>query len=281
MCSLAVTAEGEWRKTWNRTLGLLPEHKAEKQEIAAWVTALASCPEAQSLINEVLALPDASMPPAEVAALAALSQVLRLAAAELQLEFAAQGRVDFTAIAAAARAALTEQGQPTDLALRFGSDIRHILIDEFQDTSLEQFELLQRADGWLGCGRRAHVVCGRRSDAVDLPVPRGGGRPVPARARSWRRRLASRRAAAATQFPLRAAAGRVGQSPLWRGVPGHDDARLAAIRYLPALAAHADRMARSRCIRCHLPMRRLKPSRSHRSLPSAVRMIRRPPWRCW
>ncbi len=160
LCALSVTAQGEWRKSWNKNQGLLPEHRAQKQELSAWVAALAAVPEAKSLINEVLALPDVQISPEDAAALAALSQLLRFAAAELQLEFAAQGRVDFAAIAGAARAALIEEGEPTDLALRCGSAIRHILIDEFQDTSLEQFELLRSLTvGWEpGDGRTLFAV---------------------------------------------------------------------------------------------------------------------------
>jgi ATP-dependent helicase/nuclease subunit A len=58
------------------------------------------------------------------------------AAAHLQLEFSAAGRVDHTYVAGAAREALTAERLPTDLALRAGLSLRHILVDEFQDISL-------------------------------------------------------------------------------------------------------------------------------------------------
>src|SRR4029077_1551391 len=147
--SLAVKADGAWRSRWDKRHGLLPAHGPQKRQLADWVAALDALPRACELLNEVLLLPDAAIPPADAAALTALSQLLRHAAAELQLEFAAQGRVDFVAIAGAARAALTENGHAPDLALRCGSAIRHILVDEFQDTSLEQFELLRALTaGW-------------------------------------------------------------------------------------------------------------------------------------
>ena len=50
-----------------------------------------------------------------------LAQLLMRAAAELQLLFAEQGVVDYPYVAAAARQALTEQGEPSDFALRAGS----------------------------------------------------------------------------------------------------------------------------------------------------------------
>jgi ATP-dependent exoDNAse (exonuclease V) beta subunit len=240
MCALSVNAQGEWRKAWNKNQGLLPEHRAQKQQLAAWVAALAARADAKSLIEEVLALPDVQILPEEAAALAALSQLLRLAAAELQLEFAAQGRVDFAAIAAAARAALTEEGQPTDLALRCGSAIGHVLIDEFQDTSLEQFELLSALTaGWeSGDGRTLFAVGDPmqsiyqfREAEVGLFL-RARDRGVGAlRLTSLQLRRNFRSAPALIEW-----VNRYGVAAF----PAHDDARLAAIRYLPALAARAE-----------------------------------------
>ncbi len=161
MCALSVTAEGEWRKAWNKNQGLLPEHRSREATAAGLGEPRSRrCRRRRRRSTKYWRCPTPQILPEEVAALAALSRLLRLAAAELQLEFAAQGRVDFSAIAAAARAALTEEGQPTDLALRCGSAIRHILVDEFQDTSLEQFELLSALTaGWdAGDGRTLFAV---------------------------------------------------------------------------------------------------------------------------
>ena len=240
MCALSVTAQGEWRQAWNRNLGLLPEHRAEKQLLAAWVAALAALPDAKALVTEVLALPDVQVLPGDATALAALSQLLRLAAAELQLEFATQGRVDFAAVAAAARAALTEQGQPTDLALRCGSAIRHILIDEFQDTSLEQFELLcALTAGWEpGDGRTLFAVGDPMQSIYQFREAEVG---LFLRARD-QGVGALRLTALQLRRNFRSA------PPLIEWVnhhcaaafPLHDDARLGAIRYLPALALRTD-----------------------------------------
>src|SRR5262249_28582051 len=94
------------------------------------------------------------------AAIEALSRVLRAAAVQLQAEFAAVGRVDHTYVAGAAREALMDGGLPTDLALRAGLSLRHILVDEFQDTSLAQFDLLEflTASWEEGDGRTLFVV---------------------------------------------------------------------------------------------------------------------------
>ena len=94
-------------------------------------------------------------------ALQALSRVLRFAAIQLQANSHRLGRVDHTYIAGAARAALAENGEPTDLALRAGLALRHILVDEFQDTSLAQFDLLESLTvGWEEGDRRTLFVVG-------------------------------------------------------------------------------------------------------------------------
>jgi ATP-dependent exoDNAse (exonuclease V) beta subunit len=96
----------------------------------------------------------------DASAIQALSRLLSRAAAELHAEFAVARRVDYTYVIGAARQALTENGQPTDLALRTGLALRHILVDEFQDTSLAQLQLLEMLTvGWQeGDGRTLFVV---------------------------------------------------------------------------------------------------------------------------
>jgi ATP-dependent exoDNAse (exonuclease V) beta subunit len=81
----------------------------------------------------------------------ALVQLMKLAAAELWLVFREAGEVDFGELAARAIAALGNEDDPTDLGLRLDWRIRHLLVDEFQDTSPTQIELLERLTaGWSG-----------------------------------------------------------------------------------------------------------------------------------
>ena len=79
--------------------------------------------------------------------------------------------------------ALGEEDAPTDLLLALDVRLQHLLVDEFQDTSRAQWELLTRLTAGWERGRRPHGLPGGRSDAVDLPVPRGGRGALPARAR--------------------------------------------------------------------------------------------------
>src|SRR6185437_8222450 len=162
LAALTLTKKGEWRKPKGITKALGPAYEA-----AAAKEALRNCLErvsgvegAREVLLELSSLPAAELFERDAAAIMALSRVLQAAAVQLQAEFAIDGRVDHTYIAGAARAALAEAGLPTDLALRTGLSLRHILVDEFQDTSLAQFDLVEALTaGWeAGDGRTLFVV---------------------------------------------------------------------------------------------------------------------------
>ena len=79
----------------------------------------------------------------------ALYRLLELANAELYRLFAERNQVDFTGSSLAALQALGAEEDPTDLALYLDYRIRHILVDEYQDISINQYELLKRLTaGW-------------------------------------------------------------------------------------------------------------------------------------
>ncbi|HET9107255.1 MAG TPA: UvrD-helicase domain-containing protein [Steroidobacteraceae bacterium] len=160
LARLALTNDGGWRKAIDRRLGAGFENAAGKEALRACIERLSALPAARATLREIASLPDPDLGAQSAAALAALSRVLRAAAAQLQAHFSLDGRVDHTYIAGAARAALAEAGLPTDLALTTGLSLRHILVDEFQDTSVAQLELLEALTaGWEpGDGRTLFVV---------------------------------------------------------------------------------------------------------------------------
>ena len=79
--------------------------------------------------------------------LGALMLLLPVAVDQLRLVFQEEGGVDFTEIAIGARFALGSDAAPTDLAFALDCRIQHLLIDEFQDTSQSQYDLLTRLIG--------------------------------------------------------------------------------------------------------------------------------------
>ena len=93
-------------------------------------------------------------------ALEAILALLNPSVAQLMTLFGERGEVDFTQIAHGALFALGTPEEPTDLLLSLDVRVKHLLVDEFQDTSNSQWELLERlTSGWEeGDGRTVFVV---------------------------------------------------------------------------------------------------------------------------
>lgn len=92
--------------------------------------------------------------------IAAIFQALKLAVAQLRLEFQSRRQADYIEVALGALQALGSENEPTDLMLALDCRLEHILVDEFQDTSLTQFRLLELLTaGWSeGDGRTLFLV---------------------------------------------------------------------------------------------------------------------------
>ena len=161
LAALTLTGKGEWRKAVTKALGPEYESASAKAALKSAIELLSAVPRIQQTLVELKALPAATLSNADAAAIEALSRVLRAAAVYLQAEFAVSGRIDHTYVAGAAREALADAGLPTDLALRTGMSLRHILVDEFQDTSLAQFDLIETLTaGWEESDGRTLFVVG-------------------------------------------------------------------------------------------------------------------------
>jgi ATP-dependent helicase/nuclease subunit A len=92
--------------------------------------------------------------------LEAILKLLPHAAAHLKVVFGERGEADFTEVAQGALRALGSPDAPTDLLLALDYRVKHILVDEFQDTSISQWELLTLlTSGWsAGDGRTLFLV---------------------------------------------------------------------------------------------------------------------------
>ncbi|HRQ65652.1 MAG TPA: UvrD-helicase domain-containing protein, partial [Xanthomonadaceae bacterium] len=153
---------GTFRATVNKNQGFPPgkAFKPLKDEMVALLAKLAERPGLAERLDGVRSLPHPEYDPVQWQALADLLAVLRLAMAELQLVFAERGEVDFTEIALRALTALGDEDSPGELLLRLDHRVQHLLVDEFQDTSNLQVELLRRLSaGWTpGDGRTLFLV---------------------------------------------------------------------------------------------------------------------------
>ncbi len=160
LARLTLTAS-DWRKQLSaRLLGAAFTAPAAASALRDLIGQLRRIAGAREALLALRGAPAAQLSAQDAQAISALSRLLSHAAAQLHAEFAAARLVDHTYITGAARAALTEAGAPTELALRAGLTLRHILVDEFQDTSLAQFQLLQALTvTWEeGDGRTLFVV---------------------------------------------------------------------------------------------------------------------------
>lgn len=155
-----LTKSGELRKTVTERQGFPPASSAKnaeekilfqamKQDMKQWLEKLQEYPEFIESLFEVLHCPPQVYSDEQWTTIENFLEVLTLLAAQLSLVFQEKGEVDFTEVAFAALKALGDSEEPTDLALMLDYRIRHILVDEFQDTSITQYQLLQKLTaGW-------------------------------------------------------------------------------------------------------------------------------------
>ena len=124
------------------------------------LTALREAPHWMPAWSRLQHLPSASFAEAQWEAVSALLVALPLAVAQLRLVFAENDRTDFVEVALGALQVLGEEGAPGDLLLAYDQRIAHVLVDEFQDTSLAQYGLIARLTaGWSeGDGRTLFAV---------------------------------------------------------------------------------------------------------------------------
>ncbi len=139
---------GVAQKGINKSVGFPTTAKDQKQRLCALIERLSEQGIGE-LVKELRRLPIIDSADSSWQLVLHLSHLLPILQAQLLLVFRKHGKVDYTHIALAAEDALGTDDDPTDLALRLDYQIEHILIDEFQDTSDQQFRLLrQLTRGW-------------------------------------------------------------------------------------------------------------------------------------
>jgi ATP-dependent exoDNAse (exonuclease V) beta subunit len=159
LADLLLTKEGGLRKKVDKNIGFPPDKKDEKQAFLALLQSLENISGLEAALARLRTLPTVDAQSLETQEaqwqmIATLSSLLNLAAAQLWLIFIEVREVDFTEVAKRATQALSSElvgeiALPTDLALRLDYQVRHLLVDEFQDTSPNQVALLEKlTQGW-------------------------------------------------------------------------------------------------------------------------------------
>jgi len=150
--NMLLTNTGTWRKRLDKSMGFpagngLPaERKAQLNGILA---ELAQLDGLEQMVADISILPEIDTGSESWRLLIHLSRLLPQLAAELLLVFQREGAVDHSQVALSALQALGDDEAPTELALRLDYQIEHILVDEFQDTAINQYDLVYALTrGW-------------------------------------------------------------------------------------------------------------------------------------
>jgi len=144
-----LTGEGDFRKRVDKRQGF-PAKTPEKAAFEALLGRLSGDARLRAALDRARSLPKPAYEDAEWGVLDSLVRVLNRTAGELALVFARTGQSDYAGLAAAALRGLGDEERGfTDLSLYLDRRIRHLLVDEFQDTNYAQMHLLEKLTaGW-------------------------------------------------------------------------------------------------------------------------------------
>ncbi|HSW68882.1 MAG TPA: UvrD-helicase domain-containing protein [Gammaproteobacteria bacterium] len=157
---ILFTKNNEWRKKFEKDIGFPPasffksneekNHASNMKLCAAeLIEKLQEFPILKNIFTELNHAPHIIYQEKQWETLEALHSVLRVLAAQLKLIFQETGKIDYIENSLAALTALGTEEAPTDLTLILDYQIKHILVDEFQDTSYSQYNLLKKITaGW-------------------------------------------------------------------------------------------------------------------------------------
>ncbi|HMA00143.1 MAG TPA: UvrD-helicase domain-containing protein [Steroidobacteraceae bacterium] len=159
VAALLTTNEAAYRKRLTKQEGF-PPLCADKSVMTDLITELERTPAVLRTLVKIRGLPEPAYDDEQWERVREVALVLVLAAAQLEHVFRDEGMVDFPAVSMAAVRALGTAAAPTDLNLRLDYQLRHVLVDEFQDTSSAQLELVKLLTaGWEhGDGRSVFCV---------------------------------------------------------------------------------------------------------------------------
>ena len=159
LAEFLLTRQGQWRKTVNKTQGFPPGDAGQKQIMLDLLKELAPHTAFRDSLDATRELPPVTYTDEQWSVLLALFRVLPLAVTELKRLFAERGITDYTEVALSAADALGTADEPGDVALLLDYQLRHLLVDEMQDTSSAQYRMLEALTGGWQAGDGRTLFC--------------------------------------------------------------------------------------------------------------------------
>lgn len=151
-----ITADGQFRKRMTVANGF-DTNSPRKKEIHKLLQSFSGNMELLDAFCAMQTLPPVQYSKQQKQVLSATFLLLPYALAELKLAFAQSGDSDFSELLLSAEHALHEDAN--SIALSLGTAIRHLLVDEMQDTSLTQFQMLKSlVQSWDGQSQTVFLV---------------------------------------------------------------------------------------------------------------------------
>jgi len=172
IAKLLLTKSFNWRKRVDEEIGFpalknldnaneRAIHQGYRQRLTEIIGKSSEHEDLRTALEELFFLPDPHYTDTQWEILQSLLQILKLAAAQLRIIFQLHGKIDFIENTQAALQALGDDEHPADLALALDCRIQHILVDEFQDTSWTQYQLLEKLTrGWEEQDGRSLFIVG-------------------------------------------------------------------------------------------------------------------------
>jgi len=172
IAEMLLIKDFNWRKRVDKNIGFPPatafqnadEKKLaslNKERITQLITMLSDNEYLRLALENLCLTPPIFYHDTQWETLDALYFALRVAVAQLRLTFQKYGKIDYIENSLAALQALGDEESPTDLNLILDYQLKHILIDEFQDTSNNQYRLIERLiAGWQNNDGRTLFLVG-------------------------------------------------------------------------------------------------------------------------
>ena len=149
IADLLITNSGSWRKRIDASIGIPPSEKNLKNQLTDIIRSLQS----NEILNKKLfglkSIPEPFYNDNQWEVLLSLLRLLPIVIAELKTVFTKNNICDYTEISDSANKSISDEDDPSDLSLIMDYKIKHILLDESQDTSQRQYQFIKNLiNGW-------------------------------------------------------------------------------------------------------------------------------------